>query len=300
MGASVWPVTEQFVAEIGDVDLTRLSEADFRVIENAFNRYAVLVFPDQALAQDQHVAFARRFGPIDKSMVVQVEGAQARVPIEIADVSNLDARGEIMALDNRLRLFQLGNQLWHTDSAFKQVPAKASLLYQRSIAQTGGQTEFADMRAAWDALPQATQRRIDGLIAEHAIAYSRAKLGFPMTESEQRALPPVKQVLVRRHPGSGRKCLYLAAHAGRILGMPDAEGQALLAELTEFATQRRFVHSHRWRVNDLVMWDNRCTMHRGRPFDDQRWKRDAQRATVEDVANTLEQEGVLLKEERYA
>ncbi|MSQ54920.1 MAG: TauD/TfdA family dioxygenase [Betaproteobacteria bacterium] len=300
MGASVWPVTERFVAEIGDVDLARLDEADFRVIEDAFNRYAVLIFPDQALAQDQHVAFAQRFGPIDRSMVVQVEGATARVPIEIADVSNLDAKGEIMALDNRLRQFQLGNQLWHTDSAFKPVPAKASLLYQRSIAQTGGQTEFADMRAAWDALPQAMQHRVQGLIAEHAIAYSRAKLGFPMTESEQRALPPVMQVLVRTHPGSGRKCVYLAAHAGRIVGMPAAEGKALLAELTEFATQRQFVHSHRWRVNDLVMWDNRCTMHRGRAFDDQRWKRDAQRATVEDVANTLEQEGVLVKEEGYA
>lgn len=293
MGASVWPVTENFVAEICDADLSRpLDDEDFRVVEDAFTRYAVLIFPDQTLAQGEHLAFARRFGPIDRSMVVQVEGTAARLPEEIADVSNLDAKGEILALDNRLRLFHLGNQLWHTDSAFKRVPAKASLLYQRSIAQTGGQTEFADMRAAWDALPAATKRRVEGLVAEHAIAYSRAKLGFPMSESEQRALPPVLQVLVRKHPTSGRKSLYLAAHAGRIVGMPDAAGQALLAELTEFATQRQFVHSHRWRVNDLVMWDNRCTMHRGRPFDDQRWKRDAQRATVEDVANTLEQEGI--------
>lgn len=293
MGATVWPVTDTFAAEIGDVDLSKpLSDADFRIVEDAFERYAVLVFPDQILSQDQHVAFARRFGPIDRSMIVEVEGAKLRVPGEIADVSNLDSKGQILAPDNRLRQFQLGNQLWHTDSAFKHVPAKASLLYQRSIAQTGGQTEFADLRAAWDALPEATKRKVEGLVAEHAIAFSRAKLGFAMTENEQRALPPVRQVLVRHHPASGRTSLYLAAHAGRILGMTDQAGKALLAELMEFATQRQFVHTHRWRINDVVMWDNRCTMHRGRPFDDQRWKRDAQRATVEDVANTLEQESV--------
>ena len=293
MSATVWPVTDTFVAEIGDADLSRrLSDADFRAVEDAFERYAVLIFPDQVLDQDQHVAFARRFGPIDRSMIVEVEGAKPRVPSEIADVSNLDNRGEILAPDNRLRQFQLGNQLWHTDSAFKHVPAKASLLYQRSIAQTGGQTEFADLRAAWDALPDAMKRKVEGLVAEHAIAYSRAKLGFAMTENEQRALPPVRQVLVRHHPVSGRTSLYLAAHAGRIVGMTDQAGKALLAELMAFATQRQFVHMHRWRVNDVVMWDNRCTMHRGRAFDDQRWKRDAQRATVEDVANTLEQEGI--------
>jgi alpha-ketoglutarate-dependent 2,4-dichlorophenoxyacetate dioxygenase len=293
MSVSVWPVTDSFVAEIGDADLSRpLSDADFRVVEDAFERYAILVFPDQVLSQGQHVDFARRFGPIDRSMVVEVEGAKARVPGEIADVSNLDSQGEILAPENRLRLFQLGNQLWHTDSAFKHVPAKASLLYQRSIAQTGGQTEFADLRAAWDALPEAMKRKVEGLVAEHAIAYSRAKLGFAMSENEQRNLPPVQQVLVRHHPASGRTSLYLAAHAGRIIGMTDQAGKALLAELIEFATQRQFVHTHRWRVNDVVMWDNRCTMHRGKSFDDQRWKRDAQRATVEDVANTLEQEGI--------
>jgi alpha-ketoglutarate-dependent 2,4-dichlorophenoxyacetate dioxygenase len=292
MSASVWPVTDSFAAEIGDVDLAKLSDADFATIEDAFNRYAVLIFPDQKLQQGEHVDFARRFGPIDKSMIVQLDNQKQRVPVEIADVSNLDPEGRILAVDNRLRLFQLGNQLWHTDSAFKHVPAKASLLYMRSIAQTGGQTEFADMRAAWDALPEELRHRADGRIAEHAISYSRAKLGFPMSEAEKAQLPPVKQVLVRTHAATGRRNLYLAAHAGRILGMSDADGEALLKQLTDFATQRQFVYTHRWRVNDLVMWDNRCTMHRGKPFDDQRWARDAQRATVEDVANTLEQEGI--------
>ena len=293
MGATMWPVTERFGAEVGDIDLSQpFSEAACRVIAHAFERSAVLIFPDQRLRRAQHVACARRFGPIDRSLLVHMDGATPRVPVELADVSNLDSRGAILAHDDRLRLCMLGNQLWHTDSACKHVPAKASLRYQRAIAQTGGQTACADLRAAWDALPAAMQARGEGLVAEHAIAYSRAKLGFAMSKSEQQALPPVQQVLVRTHPASGRTSLSLAAHAGRILGMTDQAGTALLEELTAFATQRQFVYSHRWRVNDLVIWDNRCTMHRGRPFDDQRWKRDAQRATVEDVANTLEQEGI--------
>ncbi len=295
MTVSVWPVTDAFAAEIGDVDLGNLSDEDFAAIDEAFASYAVLVFPDQQLSQDAHVAFAKRFGPIDKSMITQMDGTKARVPVEIADVSNLTHDGKIQGLDDRLRQFQLGNRLWHTDSAFKHVPAKASLLYQKSIPPVGGQTEFADMRAAWDALPDEMKAKVDGLIAEHAIAFSRAKLGFEMSENENKQLPVVKQVMVRTHPATGRRNLYLAAHAGRIVGMGDVEGTALLEELMAFATQRQFVYSHRWRVNDLVMWDNRCTMHRGRPFDDQRWARDAQRATVEDVANTLEQEGVVVE-----
>jgi alpha-ketoglutarate-dependent 2,4-dichlorophenoxyacetate dioxygenase len=295
MAVDIWPVTDDFVAEVGDVDLASLSDDDFAAIEEAFERYAVLVFPDQHLSQDAHIAFARRFGPIDRSMITQMDGTKPRVPVEIADVSNLDHDGSIMALDNRLRQFQLGNQLWHTDSAFKHVPAKASLLYQQAIPPVGGHTEFADMRAAWDALPDAMKDKVDGLIAEHAIAYSRAKMGFAMSDNENNQLPPVKQVMVRTHPVTGRRSLYLASHAGRIVGMAEAEGTALLKELMDFATRRQFVYTHRWRVNDLVLWDNRCTMHRGRPFDDQRWARDAQRATVEDVANTVEQAGIVIE-----
>jgi alpha-ketoglutarate-dependent 2,4-dichlorophenoxyacetate dioxygenase len=295
MAVDIWPVTDDFVAEVGDVDLASLSDDDFAAIEEAFERYAVLVFPDQHLSQDAHIAFARRFGPIDRSMITQMDGTKPRVPVEIADVSNLDHDGSIMALDNRLRQFQLGNQLWHTDSAFKHVPAKASLLYQQAIPPVGGHTEFADMRAAWDELPDEMKDKVDGLIAEHAIAYSRAKMGFAMSDNENNQLPPVKQVMVRTHPVTGRRSLYLASHAGRIVGMAEAEGAALLKELMDFAIRRQFVYTHRWRVNDLVLWDNRCTMHRGRPFDDQRWARDAQRATVEDVANTVEQAGIVIE-----
>jgi alpha-ketoglutarate-dependent 2,4-dichlorophenoxyacetate dioxygenase len=294
MSVSVWPVTEGFAVELGDVDLSEpLSEADWLAIEEAFETYAVLVIPGQELSQQQHLDFALRFGPIDRSMVVDLEGAKARVRNEIADVSNLDENDEVWTEDSRLRLFQMGNRLWHTDSSFKKVPAKASLLYMRSVPPVGGQTEFADMRAAHDALPEAMKERIEGLVALHAIAYSRAKMGFEMTEDENEVLPPVPQALVRHHGTSGRRSIYIASHAGSINGVAEEEGTALLAELMAHATQRQFVHTHRWRANDLVIWDNRCTMHRGLAFDDLRWRRDAQRATVLDVAPTCEQEGLV-------
>ena len=216
-----------------------------------------------------------------------------RTRAEIADVSNLNRKNEIWGRESRLRMFQMGNRLWHTDSSFKHLPALCSLLYARAVPPIGGHTEFADQRAAYDALPEATRRRLDGLVAEHCIAYSRAQLGFSeFTEAERKNLPPVPQMVVRTIPESGRKSLYLASHAGRIRGMGDSEGRALLDDLIAHTTQRQFVYTHRWRVGDLVMWDNRCTMHRGKDFDDLRYARDMQRATVSDVANTCEQAGV--------
>jgi alpha-ketoglutarate-dependent 2,4-dichlorophenoxyacetate dioxygenase len=298
MTADVWPVTESFAAEIGDVDLSRpLSDADWLAIDEAYRRYSVLVFPGQKISQDQHVAFARRFGPIDMSMMADMDDKEMRVPIEIADVSNLDADGKILGADHRLRQFGHGNRLWHTDSSFKEVPANASLLHIRTVPPVGGQTEFADMRAAYDALPEATKHKIEGRVAIHSIAYSRAKMGFAMSDGENAVLPKVPQVLVRSHAHSGRKSLYVASHAGEIVGMDEEEAGTLLAELIEHATQRQFVYCHRWRASDLVIWDNRCTMHRGRPFDDLRWPRDAQRATTLDVASTCEQEGITIAAE---
>jgi alpha-ketoglutarate-dependent 2,4-dichlorophenoxyacetate dioxygenase len=294
MAITIMPITPDFAAEVHDIDLAKpLADADFAEIEAAFDKYAVLIFCEQKLDADQHLDFARRFGPLETSIAVYRGDENLRVRPEIADVSNLNARNEIWGEKSRLRMFQLGNRLWHTDSSFKRVPAKCSLLYARAIAPIGGHTEFADLRAAYDALPEATKRRIEGLVAEHSIMYSRAKLGFTQfNEEEKRNMPPVPQVLVRTHPGSKRKTLYLASHAGRIIGMSQAEAEALLAELTAHATQRQFVYTHRWRVHDLVMWDNRCTMHRGTEFDDLRWRRDVQRATVSDVAPTCEQEGI--------
>jgi len=293
MAVEIWPVTESFAAEVGDADLSKpLSAADWRAIEDAFHEFAVLIFPDQRMTQQQHVEFARRFGPIDPSMIVDLDGVKPRVLTDIADVSNLMPDGAIWSADSRLRGFQAGNQLWHTDSSFKEVPAKVSLLFMRAIPPVGGQTEFADMRAAWDALPKALKAQVEGRIARHAIAYSRARQGFEMSEDEKTAMPAVPQAIVRHHAYSGRTGLYLASHAGRIDGMADDAAAELLQRLMDHATRRRFVYSHRWRAGDLVMWDNRCTMHRGLPYDDLRWPRDAQRATVLDAAPTCEQEGL--------
>src|SRR5271163_2218146 len=297
MAITVCPVTPSFAAEIGDVDLSRpLDLSDLRAIRDAFTTYAVLVFPDQQLSDDQHLDFARHFGPLETTIALFRKDAQLRVRKEFADVSNLSPDNEVWGEESRQRMFQMGNRLWHTDSSFKRLPARASLLYARSIPSIGGHTEFADERAAYDALSDDMKRRLDALVAEHSIFNSRARLGFSnFSDEERQGLPPVPQVVVRTIPQSGRKSLYLASHAGRILGMPEAEGRALIDQLVAHATQRQFVYTHRWRVHDLVIWDDRCTMHRGTEFDDLRWKRDMQRATVCDIANSCEQEGVVIE-----
>jgi alpha-ketoglutarate-dependent 2,4-dichlorophenoxyacetate dioxygenase len=294
MTITVYPVTPSFAAEIGDVDLSeQVAPADLQAIKEAFTQYAVLIFPNQLLSQDQHLDFARHFGPLETTIGVYRKDAPLRLRKEFADVSNLNHDNEVWGKESRLRLFQLGNRLWHTDSSFKRLPALASLLYARSIPPIGGHTEFADERAAYDALPEETKLRLNCLVAEHSIFNSRARLGFTnFSDEERREMPPVPQVVVRTIPESRRKSLYLASHAGRIFGMPESEGRALIDQLIGHATQRQFVYTHRWRVNDLIMWDNRCTMHRGTEFDDLRWKRDVQRATVSDIANSCEQEGI--------
>jgi alpha-ketoglutarate-dependent 2,4-dichlorophenoxyacetate dioxygenase len=284
-------VTPDFAAEIGDVDLARpLSPADRDAIKAAFWKYAVLVFPGQVLTSDQHVAFAEVFGPMEPNINSYADEVRKdRIDSRISDVSNLTEDDEILPAESRKRQSGLANRLWHTDSIFRHVPARASLLYARAVAPIGGHTEFADMRAAWDALPEATRRRIDGLTVEHSIFHSRAKIGFTdYTERERASLPPARQVLVRTIPETGRRSLYTASHAIRVIGLPEDESTRLLDELMAHATQRQFVYTHRWRLHDLVMWDNRCTMHRGTDYDEQRWKRDMHRATVSDVGNTIE------------
>ena len=297
MAITVQPVTPSFAAEIGDVDLSAPLEAfELQDIKDAFTSYGVLIFPDQHLSQDQHLDFARHFGPLETTIALHRKDAKLRVQKEFADVSNLDPENNVWSKDSRQRMFQLGNRLWHTDSSFKRLPARASLLYARSIPPVGGHTEFADERAAYDALPDEMKRRIDGLVVEHSIFTSRARLGFTnFSDEERQGLPPVPQVLVRVIPESGRKSLYLASHAGRVFGMPENEGRALIDQLVAHSTQRQFVYTHRWRVHDLVIWDNRCTMHRGADFDDLRWKRDMQRATVCDIANSCEQAGIAVE-----
>jgi alpha-ketoglutarate-dependent 2,4-dichlorophenoxyacetate dioxygenase len=291
MAISIHPVTPDFAAEIGDVDLAQpLAPADRDAIKAAFWKYAVLVFPAQVLTSDQHVAFAQVFGPMEPNINSYADSVKRnRIDDRISDVSNLDEDDRILPADSRKRLSGLANRLWHTDSIFRHVPARASLLYARSVAPIGGHTEFTDMRAAWDALPDATRRRIDGLKVEHSIFHSRAKLGFTdYSERERAALPPAQQVLVRTIPETGRRSLYTASHAVRVIGLHEDESTRLLDELMAHATQRQFVYTHRWRLHDLVMWDNRCTMHRGTDYDERRWKRDMHRATVSDIGNTCE------------
>jgi alpha-ketoglutarate-dependent 2,4-dichlorophenoxyacetate dioxygenase len=282
MPISVFPVTPGFAAEVGDIDLSQPLDAEtLQSVREAFAAYAVLAFPAQNLTTEQHLAFASHFGPLETTVQLNMRHKKLRVREEIADIANLDAHGRLWRQDSRIRLFQMGNRLWHTDSSFKAPSGYASLLYARSVAPIGGHTEFADLRAAYDALPAAMKKRLHGLIAEHSLIYSRGKLGFTdFTAQEKEAFAPVLRPLVRRIPESRRDSLYIASHIGRIGGMEDAETLALLAELIAHATQRQFVYTHRWRVGDLVMWDNRCTMHRGTEYEDTRWVRDLQRATT--------------------
>jgi len=299
MAITVQPVTPTFVAEVGDVALGKpLAPEDLAAIRAAFTKYAVLVFPDQEFDDESQLDFARNFGPLETTVFKARKDHKLRLHENMADVGNLDAENRILRSNDRQRLYNLGNRLWHTDSSFKRLPAYCSMLHARSIPPIGGQTEFADMRAAYDALPEATRQKLAGLVAEHSIMHSRAKLGFAdFDENERKAFAPVPQVLVRRLQDSGRMSLYMASHIGAIRGIPDAEAKQLVDELTRHATQPQFVYSHRWRVKDLVMWDDRCTLHRGTDFDDQRYARDMRRATVSDVAPTCEQMGLAVAAE---
>jgi alpha-ketoglutarate-dependent 2,4-dichlorophenoxyacetate dioxygenase len=289
------PLHPTLGAEVRGVDLTRpVMPEVFAEIDAAFNRYGILVFPEQPVTDEQQLSFSRLFGPLEVNP--NYAGAKMRLRPDVADISNLDAEGRVLTRDDRRNLFNIGNQLWHTDSSFKRIPAKCSLLSARELPSSGpmggGETEFADLRAAWDALFDARKRKLQGLVVEHSIFRSRSQIGFAYFNDEIfKELPPVPQALVRHHPASGRTSLYLASHASHIVGWPVEQGRALIEELIAFATQRQFVYQHRWTVGDLVIWDNRCTMHRGRPYDDTQ-RRVLHRTTVSDFANTLEQEGL--------
>ena len=291
MAIEVTPLHPTLGAELRGADLTRpVMPEVFAEIEAAFNRYGILVFPRQRVTDEQQLAFGRLLGPLEVNP--NYAGAKMRLRPDVADISNLDPEGQVLARDDRRNLFNLGNQLWHTDSSFKHIPAKCSLLSARELPSSGGETEFADMRATWDALPDARKRELDGLVVEHSIFRSRSQIGFAdFNDAISEELPPVQQALVRHHRHSGRTSLYLASHASHIVGWPVEEGRALIEELIAFATQPQFVHQHRWTVGHLVIWDNRCTMHRGRPYDDTQ-RRVLHRTTVSDTSNTIEQEGL--------
>ena len=288
------PLAPSFVAEIAGADLSQpLDEATLDAIWSAIDRAAVVIVRDQRLTDAQLRDFAARFGPLEIGRAA-ARGGKRRLAIpQIGDISNLDEDNHVRRLDDRRRLDSLGNRLWHTDASYMPVPVVLGMLHAVALPPPSpfgnGETEFADMRAAYDALPDATKQAIDGLVVEHDVFWSRGQIGFtefPPGEREQ--YPPSPQRLVRLHPGSRRKTLYLSAHASHVVGWPVADGRLLLWDLTAHATQRQFVYSHTWRVGDLVIWDNRVTMHRGRPHDEQQ-PRDLRRATTLDTASTLDQ-----------
>ena len=288
MPISITQVHPVFVGEVSGVDLREpLTADDVAAIEAGMDQYAVLIFRDQQLTDEQQIAFSRNFGQIENKRGGNIR-TEERVNEQINDVSNLDNDNTPFDRTDRRRYFNLGNHLWHSDSSFRAIPAKYSLLSARKIPSAGGNTEFADMRAAYDALDDKTKAKIEDLICEHSQIYSRGKLGFTFNEEEIELMKPVRQVMVRVHPVTGRKSLYMSSHAGTIIGWPEPEARLFLLNMLEHSTDRRFVYAHEWRVNDLVMWDNRQTCHRAREYDETQ-PRDMRRTTVAGEAMTVEQ-----------
>jgi alpha-ketoglutarate-dependent 2,4-dichlorophenoxyacetate dioxygenase len=283
MPVSISPLHPVFVGEVAGIDCRRpLRQEEVATIEAGMDQYSVLVFREQNITDEQQIAFTRHFGELEgySSPGHIRRRAEQRLGPGIADFSNLDKDGRIMSAEDRVWFFKLGDRLWHSDSSFRPIPAKYSLLSGRVIPSWGANTEFADMRAAYDALDARSKAEIEDLVCEHSLIYSREAIGFTdLTPEEITAFRPVHQPLVRTHPASGRKSLFLAAHAGAIVGWTIPEARMFLHDLTEHATQREFVYSHAWRPYDLVMWDNRATMHRARRFDHNE-VRDVRRTTL--------------------
>jgi len=288
---SIRQVHPVFVGEVSGADLRQpLSKADVAAIEAGMDRYAVLIFRDQNITDDQQMAFTQNFGEIENAKGGNItKDNEYRLKKGMVDVSNLDKDGKPLPRDDRRRMFNLGNRLWHSDSSFRAKPAKYSILSARTVASQGGNTEFADMRAAYDTLDDATRTSIEDLVCEHSLIYSRGSMGFSdLTEDEKAMMKPVRQRLVRTHPVTGRKSLYLSSHAGQIVGWLVPESRDFLRDLNEHATERELVYTHRWRQYDLVVWDNRQTMHRVRRFDETQ-PRDMRRTTVAGEAMTAAQ-----------
>ena len=275
-----------FFGEASSIALREtFDEETLAAIRRGMDEHAVLVFHDQAFTDAEQIAFAQRLDGKLHAKTGSRAIAKNRFGNEaLTDISNVGADGNILAADDRRREYSLGNRLWHTDASFEDPPGRYSMLHARVIPQEAADTEFADLRAAWDALDDKTKAKIENLRAHHSIAYSRQVLGFEFSAEEAAMLPGAMQPLVRTIPRSGRRSLYLASHANRIEGMRIPDGRLLIRELTEHATQREFVHRHRWRAGDLVIWDNRCTMHRATRFDDTSLRRELRRVTTLDIA----------------
>ena len=282
MSLTLHQVGPCFAAEASGIDISKpITPEQADEIHAAMTEYAVVVFREVPLTDETQMAFTLSLGPIEPAVTTNLRSKdQLRISTNFADVSNLDENNKVFGRDDRRRLFGIGNRLWHSDSSFKVVPAKYSLLHARSVPSKGGDTEFADMRTAYEALDVDIKAEIEDLVCEHSQLYSRRLIGFSnFTEDERERMKPVLQRLVRVHPDTGRKSLYLASHAGEIVGWPTPEAMLLLSDLTFHATQREFVYKHQWRKGDLVIWDNRRTMHRARPFPADE-PRDVRRTTL--------------------
>lgn len=291
MSLSIRQIHPVFVGEVSGVDLRKpLSKADVAAIEAGMDRYAVLVFRRQELTDDEQLAFSLNFGAIEGAQGGNITKAnEYRLKQGMVDVSNLDQAGKPLERNDRRRMFNLGNRLWHSDSSFRAIPAKYSILSGRVVSEDGGNTEFADMRIAYDMLDDKTRALVDDLVCEHSLIYSRGSMGFSeLTPEEREMMKPVRQKLVRTHPVTGRKSLYLSSHIGGIIGWPVPEARDFIRDLTEMATERHLVYSHRWRPFDLVMWDNRQTLHRVRRFDETK-PRDMRRTTIAGDGPTIAQ-----------
>jgi alpha-ketoglutarate-dependent 2,4-dichlorophenoxyacetate dioxygenase len=288
MPLKIDPVTEKFAANASGIDLREPIDAETAAeIEAAMDEFAVLVWRDQALDEDQHMAFTKWFGPLDPGLVSVTKRGSRFGQKGFIDIANVGEDGEILARDHRSITGSIANQFWHSDSSFLQTIAKYSLLAARVIPDNGGDTEFTDLRAAYDALPDDLRAIVAGLTAEHHALYSRTLLGNHYTEAEIALMPPARWPLVRVHPVTRRKILFTPIHISRIEGMGVAESRMLVNELIEHATRPEFVIRHKWRVGDLVMWDNRCTLHRGRRFDLTK-RRDLRRTTTMQQVSAVE------------
>ena len=285
MGLTLKRLHPTFVAEVTGIDLREARDrATLEEIRSGMDEHAILVFHDQPLSDAEQLAFAQRLdGELHAKTGISALAKNRFGNEALTDISNVTEAGEIMTGDDRRRAYSLGNRLWHTDASFQDPPGRYSMLHARVVPPVDADTEYADMRAAYDALPQAMKERIASLRVHHSIAYSRQTLGFEFSEGEKDQLKGAIHPLVRTLPRTGRKALYLASHASRIIDWPVPDGRLLLRDLTEHATQRRFVYRHAWRVGDLVIWDNRCTMHRATPFEDGRYKRELRRVTTLDM-----------------
>ena len=292
MPIEVRPLTTLVGARMTGIDVRKkLTQAEVDAVNAGMDRHAVLVLPGQDITDEQQLAFTRNFGPLEEGANSGARDSELRLPVVFADVSNLDKEGRIAQRENKKRMAALGNRLWHTDASFRVVPAKYSILSGRIVTTEGGNTEFADMRAAYDALDAKTKAGIEDLVCEHSLIYSRGQLGFAeFLPNERVAMKPVRQRLVRIHPVTGRKSLFLASHIGTIVGWPRPEAMAFIRDLIEHATQAQFVYVHRWTQHDLVIWDNRTTMHRVRRFDDLNVVRDVRRTTTKSDGPTVAQE----------